>query len=64
VQDDSKPRLWAGRMARSRIPEYELQFMMKLGRMERSEALAFLALHDGDRDAVYASLSASVKRPS
>jgi hypothetical protein len=64
VQDDSKPTAWAGRMAASRVPEYELQFMMKLGRMERSEALSLLAMHHGDRDAVYASLTARLKRPS
>ena len=47
---------WRRREAQPPIPERELRFMMKLGRLERDEAMRLLGRYRGDREAVYAAL--------
>ena len=47
---------WRRREAQPLIPEPELRFMMKLGRLERDEAMRLLGRYRGDREAVYAEL--------
>lgn len=47
---------WQRREAQPLIPERELRFMMKLGRVERDEAMRLLGRYRGDREAVYAEL--------
>ena len=47
---------WRRREAQPPIPERELRFMMKLGRLERDEAMRLLGRYRGDREAVYAEL--------
>lgn len=47
---------WRRREAQPPIPECELRFMMKLGRLERDEAIRLLGRYHGDREAVYAAL--------
>jgi hypothetical protein len=47
---------WRRQEAQPLIPERELRFMMKLGRVERDEAVRLLGRYRGDREAVYAEL--------
>ena len=47
---------WRRQETQSLIPERELRFMMKLGRVERDEAMRLLGRYRGDREAVYAEL--------
>jgi len=49
---------WRRREGQPLIPERELRFMMKLGRLERDEAMRLLGRYRGDREAVYAELRA------
>ena len=47
---------WRRQETQTLIPERELRFMMKLGRVERDEAMRLLGRYRGDREAVYAEL--------
>lgn len=52
---------WGRRAEEPAIPERELRFLMKLGRIERDEAIQLLAKFHGDREAVYAELRSRCK---
>lgn len=41
----------------SSIPKHEFEFLMKIGKMTRPEALALIEKHDGDRTYIYADLA-------
>lgn len=47
---------WRRRGGQPLIPESELRFMMKLGRLERDETMRLLGRYRGNREAVYAEL--------
>ena len=49
-------RVQLDRLASS-IPKHEFEFLMKIGKMTRPEALALIEKHNGDRTEVYADLA-------
>ncbi|UCI10546.1 hypothetical protein [Mesorhizobium sp. B1-1-8] len=61
MREDGKQRFRWNRTGRVQVSESELRFIIKLGRIDREEALALLAKHHGDQEAVFAELAA--RRP-
>ena len=47
-----------GRMVRTAMPRHELEFIMKIGRVDRDQALSLMQKHRGDREAVFMELAA------
>jgi hypothetical protein len=45
------------------VPRHELEFISKVGRLNREEAVAFLHKHIGDREAVFRELASRKLRP-
>jgi len=43
------------------VPKHELTFIMKLGLLDREQALALVKKHQGDREKIYADLAARKK---
>ena len=59
---DRAPKTFLGRLTRASVPRHELEFISKVGRLNREEAVALLQKHMGDREAVFREL-ASRRKP-
>ena len=46
-----------GRLTRTSVPSHEIEFICKIGRIEREEALSLLHKHMGNREAVFSDLA-------
>ncbi len=44
------------------VPRHELEFISKVGRLDRDEALTLLQKHSGNREAVFSELMARLKK--
>ena len=54
------PNVRFGRFARESVPRHEVDFICKIGRIDRDEAIALLQKHVGDREAVFSELASRV----
>ena len=62
VPADRAPKTFLGRMGRASVPRHELEFISKMGRLNREEAVALMQKHAGNREAVFREL-ASRRKP-
>ena len=54
---DRPAKTFLGRLTRVSVPRHELEFISKVGRLNREEAVALLHKHMGDREAVFRELA-------
>jgi hypothetical protein len=55
------PKTFLGRLTRASVPRHELEFISKVGRLNREETVALLHKHMGDREAVFRELASRRK---
>ncbi|MGX9143476.1 hypothetical protein [Mesorhizobium sp. 128a] len=61
VPADKAAKTFLGRLTRGSVPRHELEFIGKMGRINREEAVALLQKHMGDREAVFRELASRHK---
>jgi hypothetical protein len=61
INHKSNPTLCRTGFPKEAVPKYELDFIMKLSRLDRVEVLALLKKHRWDREALFVELASSSK---
>ncbi len=56
-----RAKTFLGRLIRVSVPLHELDFISKVGRLNREAAVALLQKHMGDREAVFRELASNRK---
>ena len=62
ISSYSVPKSMLGHMNRASVPRHEIEFICKIGRLDREAAIALLQKHQGDREAVFSELASRRSR--
>lgn len=57
INRKSKASLWRAGLPKDAVPNYELAYIMKLSRLDRTGALALLKKHQWNREALFTELT-------